>query len=127
MLKKVAFTENLISTSFVIVSFFWQHFLVLDSNVKKENAGKSKRDGCLRKVLKRVRCQVKVTPVIRPGRVSRGTGKGKILRDIQNLTIIVHRQARKMTMNRMERKPLRSPPSETTLQTPTLDILYVRI
>ena len=90
--------------------------------MKKENAGKSKRDGCLRKVLKRVRCQVKVTPVIRPGRVSRGTGKGKITRDIQNLANNVHRHARKMTMNRMERKPLRSPPSETTLQTPTLNI-----
>ena len=121
MLKKVAFTENLISTSFVRLSFFWQHFLVLDSNAKKVNIGKSKREGCLRKVLKRVRCQVKVTPVIRPGRVSRGTGKGKIMADNKNLANIVHRQARKMTMNRMERKPLRSPPSETTLQTPTLD------
>ena len=82
MLKKVAFTENLISTSFARFSFFWQHFLVLDSNVKKVNIGKSKREGCLRKVLKRVRCQVKVTPVIRPGRVKRGTGKGKIVRDM---------------------------------------------
>ena len=81
MLKKVPFTENLISTSFGRLSFLWQHFLVLDSNVKNENAGKSKREGCLRKVLKRVRCQVKVTPVIRPGRVSRGTGKGKIMRE----------------------------------------------
>ena len=125
MLKKVAFTENLISTSFVRVSFFWQHFLVLDSNVKKENVGNRKREGCLRKVLKRVRCQVKVTPVIRPGRVSRGTGKGKIRADIQNLTNIVNRQARKMMMNRMERKPLRSPPSENTLHTPTLGIIYV--
>ena len=78
ILKTVAFTENLISTSSLRLSFFWQPFLVLDSNVKKETIGKSKIEGCLRKVLKRARCQAKVTPVIRPGRVSRGKGKGKI-------------------------------------------------
>ena len=81
--------------------------------------------------MKRPWCQVKVTPVIRPGRVSRGKGKGKfslsekIMEDNQNLPISVNRQARKMTMNRMERKPLRSPPSENTLHTPTLGIIYV--
>ena len=79
ILKTVAFTENLISTSSLRLSLFWQHFLVLDSNVKKVNIGKSKREGCLRKVLKRPWCQVKVTPVIRPGRVCRGKGKGKIM------------------------------------------------
>ena len=47
--------------------------------VKNVNIGKSKREGCLRKVLKRARCQVKVTPVIRPGSVFRGRGKGKIM------------------------------------------------
>ena len=94
MFRPVAFTENLISTSSARLSFFWQHFLVLDSNAKKENIGKSKREGCLRKVLKRVRCQVKVTPVIRPGRVSVGKGKGKMKADIKNLAISVHRQAR---------------------------------
>ena len=107
---------------------------MLDSNVKKVNVGKSKREGCLRKVLKRARCQMKVTPVIRPGRVSRGKGKGserperigRIEAENQNLPIIVDRQARKMTMNRMERKPLRSPPSATTLHVPTLEI-YIRI
>ena len=75
MLKKVAFTENLISTSSARLSFFWQNFLTLDSNVKKENIGKSKIEGCLRKVLKRVLCQVKMIPVIKPGRGSRGKGK----------------------------------------------------
>ena len=41
MLNKVAFTENLISTS----SSFAQHFGALDSNVKKENIGRSNREG----------------------------------------------------------------------------------
>ena len=41
MLNKVAFTENLISTS----SSFAQHFCALDSNVKKENIGRSNREG----------------------------------------------------------------------------------
>ena len=46
MLKKVAFAENLISTSFDRLPFFAQHFgAVFDSNVKNENIGKSKREG----------------------------------------------------------------------------------
>ena len=40
MLNKVAFAENLISTS-----SFAQHFCALDSNVKKEKVGKSRREG----------------------------------------------------------------------------------
>ena len=70
MLKKVAFVENLISTSFDRLPFFAQNFgAVFDSNVKNENIGKSKREGCLRKVLNRLGCQVKTIPVIKPGRV----------------------------------------------------------
>ena len=46
MLKNVAFAENLISTSFDRLLFVAQHFgAVLDSNVKNENIGKSKREG----------------------------------------------------------------------------------
>ena len=82
--------------------------------------GKSKRAGCLRKVLKRARCQVKMTPVMRPGRVRKGKVKK---RGDKNLLRSAERQARKMRMNWMERNPLRSPPSATTLHTPTLDIL----
>ena len=87
--------------------------------------GNSKREGCLRKVLKRAQCQVKMTPVMRPGRVSRGKGieKGKIARCDKNLYKSAERQARKMTMNRIERNPLRNPPSATTRHTPTLDNL----
>ena len=65
MFRYVHFTENLISTSFE-GSLFAQHFGVFDSKVKYENAGKRRRDGCLRKFLKRPRCQVEMTPKIRP-------------------------------------------------------------
>ena len=41
---------------------------------------------------------------------------------VRHLVISVHRQAKKMMTNLMERKPQRSPPSATTLQTPILDI-----
>ena len=109
------------------MSFFWQHCLLLDSNVKKENIGKSKREGCLRKVLRRLWCQVKMVPVIRPGTL-------KEQRTIKNVTDVpfkleeivlaqsVEMQERKMMMNLMERYPPRSPPSATTLQTPTFEV-----
>ena len=49
-----------------------QHFGVLELKVKKENAGRRKREGRVKssKVLKIVGCQVEVMPVIRPGRKS---------------------------------------------------------
>ena len=109
------------------MSFFWQNLFALDSNVKKENIGKSKREGCLRKVLRRLWCQVKMVPVIRPGRL-------KEQRTIKNVTDVtdvplkavkkvladsVKKQARNIMMNLMERYPPRSPPCATTLQTPT--------
>ena len=49
-----------------------QHFGVLDLKVKKENAGRRKREGRVKssKVLKIVGCQMAVMPVIRPGRKS---------------------------------------------------------
>ena len=98
--------------------------------MKKENIGKSKREGCLRKVLRRLWCQVKMVPVIRPGRL-------KEQRTIKNVTDVtdvplkavkkvladsVKKQARNIMMNLMERYPPRSPPCATTLQTPTFEI-----
>ena len=76
---------------------------------------------------------MKITPVIRPGRVSKEKAKMwskgeeseiEIVKDTltkETLKSSVNRHARKMKMNRMERKPPRSPPSATTLQTPTLE------
>ena len=46
-----------------------QHF-VLDSNEKKVKAGKSTKEGWVRKILKRERWRMKMIPVIRPGRVT---------------------------------------------------------
>ena len=69
MLRQVAFTEKVISTSFSELPLQQQHF-VLDSNEKKVKAGKSSREGCVRKVLRRDRWRIKMIPVIRPGRVT---------------------------------------------------------
>ena len=44
MLRQVAFTEKVISTSFSELRLLEQH-LVLDSNEKKVKAGKSTREG----------------------------------------------------------------------------------
>ena len=44
MLRQVAFTENVISTSLCELRLLQHHF-VLDSNEKKVNIGKSKREG----------------------------------------------------------------------------------
>ena len=44
MLRQVAFTEKVISTSFSELRLLQQHF-VLDSNEKKVKAGKSRREG----------------------------------------------------------------------------------
>ena len=44
MLRQVAFTEKVISTSFSELRLLQQHF-VFDSNEKKVNAGKSRREG----------------------------------------------------------------------------------
>ena len=44
MLRQVAFTEKMISTSFCESRLLEQHF-VLDSNEKKVKAGKSTREG----------------------------------------------------------------------------------
>ena len=44
MLRQVAFTEKLISTSLCVSCLLEQH-LVLDSNEKKVKVGKSKREG----------------------------------------------------------------------------------
>ena len=46
-----------------------KHF-ALDSNEKKAKAGKSTKEGWVRKVLSRDRWQIKVIPVIKPGRVT---------------------------------------------------------
>ena len=95
--------------------------------MKKENVGKSKREGCLRKVLRRLWCQVKMVPVIRPGRLK----EQRTIKNVIDVTDVplkavkkvladsVKKQARNIMMNLMERYPPRTPPCATTLQTPT--------
>ena len=81
----------------------------------------------MRKVLKRPQCQVEMTPVIRPGRyiakvikvVKRlGVSMGVIVtQKIERYSL--NRQARRRIIYRGERNPPRSPPSGSTLHTPT--------
>ena len=113
-----------------------QH-LVLDSNVKKVKVGKSSREGCVRKVLRRERWRMKMIPVIRPGRVTeekarvvemRGLSEMEQSRDIEKVpalhkSVTVH--ARKMRMNLQERSPPRSPLSGRMRHTPTLSDLLI--
>ena len=100
--------------------------------VKKENAGRRKREGRVKssKVLKIVGCQVQVMPVIRPGRksaakfklsVSTGSEREKKWKSEKKSILLksVRRQARKITINLGERNPSKQPPSGSTLQTPT--------
>ena len=84
----------------------------------------------MRKVVKRPQCQVEMTPVIRPGRWEAKitiavktvgvAGDEKIINKL--LVSSVNRQARKRRMNRGERNPPLSPPSASTLHTPTSNI-----
>ena len=122
MLTIVAFRENLISTSFEGVLFCEvQNFGVFDSKVKYEKIGKSKSEGRLRKVLRTVLCQMKKTPVIRPGRMSAARHEVVVMRELVKAEIKIallsmeRRQARRTTRNLGERRP----PSGSTLQTPS--------
>ena len=79
MFRQVAFTEKVISISFCEFFFPEQHF-VLDSNEKKVKAGKSTREGCDRKVLRRDRWRMKMIPVIRPGRMTKEKARVELMR-----------------------------------------------
>ena len=47
----------------------------MDSNEKKVKVGKRKREGWVRKVLRRDRWRMKMIPVIRPGRMTERKAK----------------------------------------------------
>ena len=59
MLRQVAFTEKVISTSLCELCLLEQ-YLVLDSNEKKVKVGKSRREGWVRKVLTREWWRIKI-------------------------------------------------------------------
>ena len=106
--------------------------MVLDSNEKKVKVGKSRREGWVRKVLKREWWRIKIIPVIRPGRRTeekarivemRGSLEMEQTRPTEKIRALpksVKRHARKMRMNLQERKPPRSPLSGRMPQTPIL-------
>ena len=136
MLRQVAFTEKVISTSFGELRLLQQHF-VLDSNEKKVKAGKSTREGWLRKVLRRDRWRMKMIPVIRPGRVTEE--KARVV-EMRRLLEVEHsrelvkyvafpksvpEQAKKMRMNLTVRRPPRSPLSGRMRHTPTFSDLAI--
>ena len=132
MFAKVALNEKQSSISlFETTSVGLQYFLLFDLNEKYVKVGKSKKDGWLRKVLKLPWCQVKQRAVISPGRET--TMKSKIEKKMKFVGLFseryvkrnidlpnrVKRHARKIRMKRIVRKPLRRPPSLSTLQGPT--------
>ena len=93
--------------------------------------GKSKKEGWLRKVLNQPWCQTKQQAVMRPGKVTATKEKSEMeMKSVglfseryakRSIVLLnrVNRQARKIRMKRIVRKPLRCPPSFSTLQGPT--------
>ena len=136
MFAQVALKEKQSSVCFFEkASVELQYFLLFDLNVKKVKAGRSKKEGWARKVLNQPSCQVKQQAVMRPGRVTairlniememKFVGFFSERYVIRSMVLLnrVKRQARKMRKKRIVRKPLRWPPSFSTLQGPTFSTL----
>ena len=136
MFAQVALKEKQSSVCFFeMASVELQYFLLFDLNVKKVKAGRSKKEGWARKVLNQPSCQVKQQAVMRPGRVTairlniememKFVGFFSERYVIRSMVLLnrVKRQARKMRKKRIVRKPLRWPPSFSTLQGPTFSTL----
>ena len=132
MFPQVALKEKQSSVCFFeIASVELQYFLLFDLNEKKVKVGKSKKEGWLRKVLNQPWCQVKQQAVMKPGKVTAMKEKSEIKLKFwgffseiyvkRSIVLLnrVKRQARKIRMKRVVRKPLRWPPSFSTLQGPT--------
>ena len=131
MLKRVAFKENLISTSsslsFPPSSTSGGQNFSFDLKVKQVTVGRIRKDGWARKVLKMPRCQEKKQALIIPGmvearKVTIGMATKLSLVPLLSATAHVKTRTRKMALptsvkkhakkrrrKRWERKPLRSP------------------
>ena len=105
--------------------------------------GSKRRDGWVRKVLKMPRCQEKKTALIIPGAVEArkatvgimtkllpvpfpsAIAQWKIITKKMAFPTSVKKQAKKSRRNRLDRYPLRRPPTPRTLQGPTFRALAI--
>lgn len=136
MFVQVALKEKQSSVCFFeMASVELQYFLLFDLKEKKVKVGRRRKEGWARKVLNQPSCQTKQQAVIRPGKVtairlniememkSKGFFSARYV--IRSMVLLnrMKRQARKMRKKRIVRKPLRWPPSFSTLQGPAFNTL----